>query len=194
MVLPVSRLALVAALLSAACGSRGTVHTAPNESRPHITWEISVGGEFGDATVVCGSAKPTASCLVPVSTPARPTLSSLRLYLHAAERQTNYLGAWRAAFLRGWTPKDYRDVSGTVKAGADPFVVNVSGIVTDKPGSYTFNVLLDGAQEGVPASNRIVLDVPVEVRAGPSLTRTGAQSTDAEGATHAGIHPSAECR
>jgi hypothetical protein len=165
MMRPWSRLAFVSAVMSAACGTRGTVHTAPDESRPHITWEISIGGEFGDATVVCGSAKPTAACTLPPSTPGRPTLSSLRLYLHAAERQTNYIGAWRAPFLQGWTAKDYRDVSGTVKPGEEPFVVNVSGIVTDKPTAYTFSVLLDGAQEGVPAGNRIVLDVPVEVRA-----------------------------
>jgi hypothetical protein len=164
-VLPLSRLVFVGALVSAACGGRGTVHTAPDESRPHITWEISVGGEFGDATVVCGSVKPTAPCILLPSTPARPTLSSLRLYLHAAKQQTNYIGAWRAPFLQGWTAKDYRDVSGTVKPGDDPFVVNVSGNVTDKPAAYTFSVLLDGAQEGVPAGNRIVLDVPVEVRA-----------------------------
>src|SRR5688572_9054183 len=123
MMLSSSRLALVGALLSTACGGRGTVHTAPDESRPHITWEISMGGEFGDATVVCGSAKPTATCILPVSTPSQPTLSSLRLYLHAAKQQTNYLGAWRAPFLRGWTASDYRDVSGTVKPGDEPFAV-----------------------------------------------------------------------
>ena len=156
---------VVLAVLGAACGSRPTVHTAPDESRPHITWEISVGGEFGDANVVCGSAKPGALCMLPASAPSRRTLSTLRLHLHAAERQTNYIGAWRAPFLQGWTPKDYRDVSGTVKPGEEPFSVNVSGLVTNTPGKYTFSVLLDGAQEGVPFGNRIVLDVPVEVRA-----------------------------
>lgn len=161
----VTGLAFVGVLLSAACGTRGTVHTAADESRPHITWEISIGGEFGDAKVVCGSAKPAAACILPASTSSRRTLSTLRLYLHAAERQTNYIGAWRAPFLQGWTASDYRDVSGTVKPGDDPFPVSVSGIVTNTPGSYTFSVLLDGAQEGVPAGNRIALDVPVEVRA-----------------------------
>jgi hypothetical protein len=166
----VSSIVIIGALLSAACGSRGTVHTAPDESRPHITWDISIGGEFGEGTVVCGSTKPGVACVLPASTPSRPTLSALRLYLHAAARQTNYVGAWRAPFLQGWTASDYRDVSGTVQPGADPFVVNVNGNVTSKPGRYTFSVLLDGAQEGVPAGNRIVLDVPVEVRAAGSLS------------------------
>ena len=164
----VTRVALAGALLSAACGSRATVHTAPDESRPHITWEISIGGEFGEGTVVCGSTKPGVACVLPASTSSRTTMSALRLYLHAAEQRTNYIGAWRAPFLQGWTPSNYRDVSGTVAAGADPFVVNVNGNVTNKPGRYTFSVLLDGAQEGVPAGNRIVLDVPVEVRAAGS--------------------------
>ena len=112
---------------------------------------------------MCGSAKSAAPCTLPASAAGRRTLSTLHLYLHAAKGQTNYVGAWRAPFLQGWTAKDYRDVSGTVKPGDEPFAVNVSGLVTDKPGRYTFNVLLDGAQEGVPMGNRIVLDVPVEV-------------------------------
>ena len=41
--------------------------------------------------------------------------------------------------------------------------MSVSGIVTDKPGSYSFSVLLDGAQEGVATGHRIVLDIPVTV-------------------------------
>ena len=56
-------------------------------------------------------------------------------------------------------------MSGTVRPGDDEYDVSVSGIVTDKPGSYSFNVLLDGAQEGVPTGHRIVLDIPVAVSA-----------------------------
>ena len=61
-----------------------------------------------------------------------------------------------------------------MKPGGESFEINVSALVTDQPGRYTFSVLLDGAQEGVALGNRIVLDVPVEVTAG-SLSLVSAQ-------------------
>lgn len=139
------------------------VHTSPDESRPQITWEIRSGGEFGDAQLVCGAAKPTAPCRLTASATERPSFVTLHLYLHGTAVQTNYVGAWRAPFLQGWTERDYRDVSGSVQPGADPYHVSVSGIVTDKPGTYSFSVLLDGAQEGIPTGNRLVLNIPVTV-------------------------------
>ena len=42
-------------------------------------------------------------------------------------------------------------------------VTSISGIVTDKPGTYSFSVRLDAAQEGVPNGSRITLDIPVAV-------------------------------
>lgn len=146
-----------------ACAGGGVIHTAPDESQPHITWEIRVGGEFGDADFVCGSSKPGQACVLPSGASTKPTTVMLRLYLHAAALQTNYLGVWRAPFLEGWTQKDYREVSGAVRHGDRPFSTSVSGLVTDKPGAYGFNVLLDAAQEGIPAGHRIVLDIPVTV-------------------------------
>lgn len=150
-------------LVCSACGGHAPAHTAPDESRPHISWEIRSGGDFGDAQFVCGSAKPTSTCTLTASSGERRTLVTLHLYLHPAAVQTNYVGAWRAAFLQGWTAQDYREVSGTVRPGDDPYNVSVSGIVTDKPGKYSFSVLLDAAQEGLPGGNRITLDIPVVV-------------------------------
>jgi hypothetical protein len=152
-------------VLSAACGGRpATIHFAPDESRPHITWEIRTGGEFGDAQFVCGSSQPGAACRLTASRPEQPTVVMLHLYLHAAAGQTNYSGSWRAPFLQGWTPRDYRDVRGTVSAGGEPYDVTVSGNATEVPGTHSFSVLLDGAQEGVPDGTRITLDTPVTVR------------------------------
>jgi hypothetical protein len=151
------------AVLSAACGARGAIHVAPDESKPHLTWEIRQGGEFGDARFVCGSSRATAACTLPPSTRERPARVTLHLYLHPAGRQTNYAGTWRAPFLQGWTASDFRDVSGSVNPGADPYHVSVSGLVTAKPGEYSFSVALDGAQEQVPEGTRITLEIPVTV-------------------------------
>ncbi len=150
---------VVVGLLTNGCGGTGVVHTAPDESQPRITWEIRTGGVDGDDRAVCRSSDATPTCtLAPGATVI------LRLLFHPAERQTNYLGAWRAPFLRGWTEKDYRDVVGTVNQGGPPFRKSVNGLVTDTPGQYSFNVLLDAAQEGIPAGHRIVVNALVVVR------------------------------
>lgn len=152
------------ALSSVACGGHAPLHTGPDDPRPHVSWELRSGGEFGDTEFVCGSAKPGGPCTLIASSSDQPRLIALHVYLHAAERQTNYIGAWRAPFLQGWTEKDYREVSGAVRPGDDPHKVSVSGIVTDRPGTYSFSVLLDAAQEGIPTGNRITLNIPVTIR------------------------------
>lgn len=157
-------------LLCGACGGHGPVHTAPDESLPHISWALRTGGEFGDGEFVCGSAKPAAVCLLTASTDKERTLVMLHVYFHAAAAQTNYIGAWRAPFFRGWTPTDYRDVSGMVRPGGEPYDFSVSGIVTDKPGTSSFSLRLDAAQEGVPNGHRITLDIPVTVISSASAT------------------------
>ena len=157
---------IVAALLANGCGGTGAVNTAPDASQPRISWEVRTGGADGDDRTVCRSTDAAPSCTL---SPGATVM--LRLLFHPAERQTNYLGAWRAPFLQGWTEKDYRDVVGTVQPGEAPFRKAVNGIVTDKPGTYGFNVLLDAAQEGIPAGHRIVVNAPVVV------TATGAISS-----------------
>ena len=151
---------VAAALLAIGCGGPGVIHTAPDESQPHISWEIRSGGADGDDRTVCRSSDAAPACAL-----APGAKVMLRVLFHPAERQTNYLGAWRAPFLEGWTEKDYRDVAGTVQPGEQPYRKSVNGVVTDTPGRYRFNVLLDAAQEGVPAGHRIVVDVPVVVGA-----------------------------
>ena len=65
---PVNKGLLLPLLFSAACGGNAPVHTTPDQSRPHITWEIRTGGEFGDDEFVCGSAKPAARCTLTANT------------------------------------------------------------------------------------------------------------------------------
>lgn len=149
---------IVAALLASGCGGTGVIHHAPDESQPHISWEIRTGGADGDDRAVCRSTDAAPACTLTAG-----SMVMLRLLFHPAERQTNYLGAWRAPFLQGWTEKDYRDVVGTVQPGEVPYRKSVNGVVTATPGTYGFNVLLDAAQEGIPAGHRIVVNLPVVV-------------------------------
>ena len=156
---------IVAALLANGCGGTGVIHTAPDESQPHISWEIRTAAPDGDDRAVCRSSDAAPACTLPGG-----AMVMLRVLFHPAERQTNYLGAWRAPFLQGWTEKDYRDVTGTHYNREKPRIASPSmGSSPPKPGRYGFNVLLDAAQEGIPAGHRIVVDVPVLVTA-PTLS------------------------
>ena len=156
-------------LLGACGGAPKTVHVAPDESRPHITWEIRAGGDYNAEEFVCGSLQPTASCTLPASKPSVWTFVAIYIDLHAAAGPTNYVGTWRAPFLNRWTPADFREVSDSVKPGEKPHQITVSGIGTRQPGQYRFTVTLEGAQEGVPSTTPISIDIPVTVYATPPV-------------------------
>jgi hypothetical protein len=151
------------ALLSSSCGGQPVPRTAPDAARPHFTWEIRTGGEFGGERSVCGSDQPKKPCELETSSGSTPTGVGLRLHLHSAGQKTNYLGVWKAPFLQGWKLSDYRELSGTVEPGDRPFDIGVSGVVTSQPGKYTFSVRLEAAQEGVAGGRSLGLDVPVVV-------------------------------
>lgn len=150
---------------SGACGAGHRVaHVAPNESRPHFTWEIRTGGDIGDTDLVCGSAQPAPNCVLTASTEQRRTLTTVHLYLHAAAQPTSYLGFMRVPFVEGSEQREAREVSATVSPGSQAVGATVSGNVTSKPGSYTFSISLDATRSGVPTPQRIAQQIPVTVK------------------------------
>ena len=90
----------VSCLSLPACASHGVTHTAPDESRPHISWEIR-SGAGGDADLVCGSAEPQPRCVLTTGNGNRRMNATVHMYLHAARQPTNYVGGIRTAFLEG---------------------------------------------------------------------------------------------
>jgi hypothetical protein len=152
-------------LLGACGGGPKTVHVSPDESRPHITWEIRAGGDYNGEDFVCGSLKPNASCTLPASKQSLWTFVAIYIDLHSAAGPTNYVGTWRAPFLNGWTAADYREVNDSVKPGEKPHQITVSGIGTRQPGQYSFTVTLEAAQEGGPTSTPISINIPVDIYA-----------------------------
>lgn len=149
---------------AAACAGHGVVHVAPDESQPHITWEIRAGGETGDANFVCGSAQPSRACTLPASTPERVSLATVQVYLHAARVETNYLGQVRVPFIAGADQllRD-REISVTVPPDSRPVGSAITGRVTGVAGSYTYAIELDAIQPGAAVPLRIVEHVPVLV-------------------------------
>lgn len=85
---------------SAGCTHRVS-HTAPDESRPHISWDIRAGGDLGDARVVCASTDTTPNCVLDATTEQRRSLVTVHLSLHAAAEQTTYSGSLRVPFIQG---------------------------------------------------------------------------------------------
>lgn len=154
---------LLLAWIAGACG-HGVVHVAPDESEPHVTWEIRTGGELGDARFVCGSAEPTRRCALAASAPGRPSLATVRLFLHAARLDTRYLGVMRVAFIEGAEQLlENRQVNVSVPPGIEPIVSTITGLVTAEAGRYSFSIALDALLAGAEVPVRIQRDVPVFV-------------------------------
>ena len=151
--------------VSGACAGNRVPHVAPDESRPHITWEIrsreSTGGRF-----VCGSAEPSRPCVLETTASERGTGVTIQLHLHAASTQTSYLGLMKTPFVEG--VKD-REISITVPRGSQPVSSLLSGKAIETPGSYTLSIALDATQTGVDTPVRITQEVPVVVKAAGEL-------------------------
>ena len=150
-------------LVAGGCGETRVKHVAPDESRPHVTWEIREGGESGDERLVCGSTEPSRPCALAGGTGQAANESTVRLFLHAAATDTSYLGLMTTPFVE--RPAKDREISITVPRGSQPVLSMVSGRVTMKPGAYTFVVSLDATQSGAPAPVRITQQIPVTVGA-----------------------------
>jgi hypothetical protein len=147
--------------IAGGCAVDRVAHVAPDESRPHVTWEIREGGETGDDRYVCGSTEPARQCALLASTEERSNEATVRLFLHAAATEANYLGLMTTAFLDR-AAKD-RELSITVPPDSQPVLSMVAGRVTTKPGGYSFQITLDGRQAGNTAPLRITEQIPVVV-------------------------------
>jgi hypothetical protein len=150
-------------VLAAACAGHGVPHIAPDESQPHVTWEVRTGGYTGDSRFVCGSSEPSKPCVLTASAGGRGTPVMVRLFMHAADAQTNYLGVMNTPFVDGGASE--REISLTVPRGSRPVSSLLSGKVTDTPGTYTLTIGLDATQGTSDSPIRIAEQRPVVVEA-----------------------------
>lgn len=155
---------MMLAMCAGCAASHGAVHVAPDESRPHITWEIRTGGDDGDRDFVCGSSQPAKSCVLPASTDKVPTAATLHLLVHAAAQPTSYLGSMRAPFFGGDAHRKLGEVNATVEPGSRPVGTTVVGRATSMPGKYTLAISVDATQPGAQSPVRISQNVPVVVQ------------------------------
>ena len=159
-----ARALLIPFCIATACGGHRVAHVAPDESRPHITWEIRAGGDTGDDEFVCGSSQPSRECVLVASTADRRSLVTVHLYLHAANEPTSYLGVMQVPFMEGSERPTDKEVSATVPPGSQPVGSALSGRVTSKAGSYSFKILLDATQATSLQSQRVEEQTTVLVK------------------------------
>ena len=158
------RALLIPLCIATACGGHRVAHVAPDESRPHVTWEIRSGGDRGHEELVCGSSQPSRECVLVASTADRRSLVTVHLYMHAAKEPTSYLGVMQVPFMEGSEGLKDREVSATVPSGSQPVGSTLNGLVTSKAGSSSFRILLDATQANSSTSRRIEEQANVVVR------------------------------
>ena len=151
-------------LMTASCAGHGAVHVAPDESRPHISWEIRTGGETGDDDLACGSASDAGRCVLSALTDARRTLATVHVLVHAAAQTTSYLGFIRAPFIEGDLARKIGEITATVEPGSEPAAKTVVGQITSRPGSYALIISIDAEQPGTANPVRISEEIPVLVK------------------------------
>jgi hypothetical protein len=159
--------------VSGACAGNRVPHVAPDESRPHITWEIRSRDSGSGSRFVCGSIEPSRPCVIAASASRQGTGMAVQLHLHAASTHTNYLGVMETPFVDGVKT---REISQTVPRGSQPVSSLLSGRVVDTPGTYPLTISLDATQAGVDTPIRITQQVPVVVSA-PATTPTSAETS-----------------
>ncbi len=160
--IPLSSIVLLATL-APGCAQHGPVHTAPDESRPHVSWEIRAGGDDGDAQSICGSAQPSLACVLTRSTVPPQTRVTVHLLLHAAAAVTTCRGTIGAFFISGAEGNAKHTVDATVPVGSTPIGDTINGIVTDSPAASRFEIRLDATQPGQPPV-KISQDIPVIIK------------------------------
>ena len=158
------RALLIPFCVAAACGGHRVAHVAPDESRPHITWEIRTDGDTGDEEFVCGSSQRTRECVLAASTADRQSLATVHLYLHAAKEPTRYLGVMQLPFMEGSETTTDREVNATVPPGSQPVGSTLIGRVTSKVGTYTFRLILDAMLATSSVSQRIEEQASVSIK------------------------------
>lgn len=155
---------LLAIGATAACAGHRVAHIAPDESRPHITWEIRAGGGTDEGEMVCGSRQPSRDCVLAASSTGSRSLTTVHLYLHAAREPTRYLGVMQVPFIEGSNVRKDREVSVSVPPDSQPVGVTVTGRLTTKPGKYTFRISLDATQAEPGTRARIEENATVLVK------------------------------
>ena len=155
---------ILAAGFCSACAGHQVSHSAPDESVPHISWEMRTGVADGDERLVCESGQTNPICVFAATTEQRPSRATIHLYLHSAATSVNYVGVLRLPFMQGLANKAFEEVSVTVPPGSRPVGKTIAGVVTPRSGAYEMTLALDGLVGDRGAPVRLAQQVRVTVQ------------------------------
>ncbi len=131
---------------------------------PHVSWVIAVETTNGQERVVCQS-DPRTECLLPSSTRDRRTLATVHLYLHPSTAETKYVGTMRVTFLDGSSAEVHETkVDSTVGVRDAPVGASLTGIVTERAGSYSMTIALTATSPAATNAHEIQDTVQVTVK------------------------------
>ena len=148
----------------AGCGTRTVPHVAPDESHPHVSWEIRAGGQYGDAGFVCGTAQPGKPCVVAAAAEKTRGLATVQMFAHAAAQPTSYLGFMRTSLLEGTVGRRLGEINTSVQPGSRPVATTIVGQVASKPGNYALTISVDATQPTAPNPTHISEEIAVVVK------------------------------
>ncbi len=143
--------ALLFMTCSSACGTHAVTHTAPDETRPHYSWEIRSGG--ADEHVVCSSAQPSAGCVLQGG-----SRITLHVAFHSTQQATTYTGQMNVPFIEGIGQGGVRDLNAVVPEGGQPVNTSIDGEVIRQPGTYLFTLSVtakQGSQSGISLPSQV---------------------------------------
>ena len=138
--------AVLFVVCSSACGTHAVTHTAPDETRPHYSWEIRSGG--ADDHVVCSSAAPNAECVLQGG-----SRITLHVAFHSTKQSTTYAGQMKVPFIEGMGQGGVRDLNAIVPEGGQPVNTSIDGEVIRQPGTYPFTLSMTAQQGSQPGTS-----------------------------------------
>lgn len=158
---PLTLLACSFGLTAFGCADHSIPKPLGDPALPHVGWVIMHGHKDNpDAEFGCQS-NPRSECSVHASTPEKQSLSEVHLYFHSTGSETKYSGFVRIGFFSDAATASGLNPLITVKPG-DVGNQSVVGIVTDKPGTYTFSVDITAVMNN-GGERHVREDVPVVV-------------------------------
>ena len=159
----------VAVATSFGCAARTVPPPTGSASEPRASWIIKAG-DYGNEREVCRSEiNPT--CVLPASSTQKPISVSVLVYLFPAEGPTTFQGAFLSGFIASSNGKGFESkVDYKTEPGDRPTAVSVTGLVTERPGDYAFQMALLAAVPGHTDPHQFQQTFNVRVVSPPSRT------------------------
>ena len=151
-------------LAATACATRIPTATGAAPGTPYVSWIIMHGDRDNpDREFACQSDRKT-ECIVPASRPDGQVFSHVFVYYHGAGVETKYAGSVQIGFFQGTAESHDMKTNITVKKNEAITNQSVTGIVTNRAGTYPLTFALEATTGNAGTSQPVRDTVNVVVR------------------------------